>query len=130
MAVKIAIHCIYGCVNNYIVTFCKILLISVQHLCASFYFITCAVSSRCTSHFLVALVFRFDKVYVKNIGGAPYVILFSFGIYFLCSHIMLQRLRYPDKGETLKENNNTFYHCFIYQGYLCLFYSYPFHKYT
>ena len=42
------------------------------------------LSNRCISHFLVALVFRFDKVYVKIIGDAFYVSSFSFCLFVLC----------------------------------------------
>ena len=46
------------------------------------------LSNRCVSHFLVALVFRFDKVYVKIIGDAFYVSSFSFCLFVLCSNAL------------------------------------------
>ena len=69
-----------------------------------------SLSNRCVSHFLVALVFRFDKVYIKIIGDAFYVSSFSFCLYVLCSNALTRPSEIHTKEGGFKKN--TFHYCY------------------
>ena len=76
------------------------------------------LSNRCVSHFLVALVFRFDKVYVKIIGDAFMCLRFLFA----SSSFVLMLLHDNGHSEShTKEGGfekNTFHYCYTKFDYL------------